>query len=102
MHEHNIEDARGDLADTIPLCSDSCHRDYCADRGLAYDGWNGCQESPDYNSYCAQCGVIAGCGPESCECQRDNIVVNRFLSDAGETCEHGHWIQLPARMLVTA
>jgi hypothetical protein len=99
MHQHNLEDSRGELTDTIPLCSDSCHRDLCEARGLVYDGWNGCLESPDYTAYCAQCGVVAGIGPDACQCQRDNVVVNRFLADDGEACEHGNWIQLPAHLL---
>ena len=98
-HHHVIEDASGDTVDVIILCSDSCHRDYDRDHGLPYGGWDGAHESLDYNSYCAQCGVVAGCGPEACECQRDNIIVNRFPSENGETCEHGNWIQLPDRRL---
>jgi hypothetical protein len=99
MHEHVIEDSRGDAADAIPLCSDSCHQDYDRDHDLKYEGWNGAHESPDYNTFCAQCGVIAGTGPEACEHQRDNVVVNRFPSKSGEMCRHGNWIQLPRRML---
>lgn len=100
MHEHNIEDSRGDLVDVIPFCSDSCHRDWHLKQASAeYEGWNGAHESPDYNAYCANCGVIAGCGPESCEHQRNNILVNRFPSDEGEMCSHGNWIQLPERMM---
>ena len=98
MHYHIIT-SHGETVDAIPLCSDSCHQDYDRDHGYGYCGWNGAHESLDYNSYCAQCGVITGCGPESCEHQRDNIVVNRFRSVDGETCEHGNWIQVPERML---
>jgi hypothetical protein len=99
MHQHNIEDARGNLADVIPFCSDSCHWEWCTDNDQPYDGWDGCHESPDYASYCAQCGVIASAGPDGCEHQRDNVVVNRFTREDGEMCEHGNWVQLPARML---
>ena len=102
MHIRQLEDARGDLADVIPFCSDSCHRDWCQATGTEYAGWDGCHESPDYNSYCAMCGVIAGCGPDACEHQRENLVVNRFVTRDGETCGHGHWIQLPAALLAPA
>lgn len=99
MHIHVITDQRGDMIDVIPFCSDSCHRDWCELTDTPYEGWDGAHESPDYNSYCAACGVIAGCGPESCEHQRDNVVVNRFTTKSGEMCRHGNWIQLPRRML---
>ncbi len=98
-HHHYINEENGDLADIIVFCSDSCHQDYDRDHDLRYDGWNGAHESADYNEYCASCGVIAGCGPESCEHQRDNVIVNRMLRLAGEMCSHGNWIQLPERML---
>ena len=102
MHIRRLEDARGDLADVIPFCSDSCHRDWCQATGTEYAGWDGCHESPDYNSYCAMCGVIAGCGPDACEHQRENLVVNRFVTRDGETCGHGNWIQQPAALLAPA
>lgn len=97
MHIHERTDERGDITDVITFCSDSCHRDWCAATGADYGGWNGCHESPDYGAYCTACGVIAG--GARCECQRNNVVVNRFTSDAGEMCEHGNWLQLPAWML---
>jgi len=99
MHCHAVNASNGDLIDIIPLCSDSCHLDYDRDRGLKYEGVSVDYDPPDDNTYCAQCGVIAACGPDACEHQRDNIVVNRFLSESGETCEHGNWIQVPERML---
>lgn len=98
MHEHYIEDSKGDLTDVVTFCSDSCHRDWhdVKSRG-EYEGWNGSHEgSTDYNSYCAQCGVICGCGPEACDHQRENVLVNRFPTKKGERCEHGNWIQLPS------
>jgi hypothetical protein len=94
MHVFDIEDATGDLIDVIPLCSDSCHRDYA---GNEYAGWNGAYES-EFTTYCAQCGVVIP-GEDACEHQFANIVVNRFLSDEGEKCEHGNWIQVPAANL---
>lgn len=99
MHEHYITDDNGNTVDVITFCSDSCHTDWHAGNGTEYEGWNGAHESADYNSYCAQCGVIAGTGPEACSHQKDNFVVNRFTSDDGETCDHGNWIQLPKRLL---
>lgn len=101
MHEHAITDETGDTVDIIALCSDSCHRAYAGD---AYEGWSGAHES-EFTTYCAQCGVvIAGVTEDEngspCEHQRDNVVVNRFLSEEGEKCEHGLWIQVPMALLV--
>jgi len=98
MHYHYVEDSRGDVVDLIPFCSDSCHRDYCQEHGLAYGGWSGCQEGGDSPEYCAACGTYAG-GSFECDCQRDNVLVGRFMSDTGEKCEHGNWLQLPASYL---
>ena len=98
MHYHYVTDARGDVTDNVPFCSDSCHQDWDAMNNLDYCGWNGSHES-DYNEYCASCGVIANAGENSCDHQRDNFVVSRFASEDGETCEHGNWIQLPYAMI---
>ena len=95
MHYHYMEDESGDVVDLVPLCSDACHRDWA---GEDYQGWSGCHEGSDSVEFCANCGVVAG-GTYECDCQRDNVVVNRFLSDEGEKCEHGHWLQLPACFL---
>ena len=99
MHAHYVNAPNGDRTDVIPLCSDSCHREYDAKHKLDYEGWNGTQEGSDSNEYCANCGVIVSCGEDACEHQRDNVVVNRFTTTEGEICEHGNWIQLPERML---
>lgn len=101
MHYHLIEDSRGDVIDAIAFCCDSCHQEWCEKNGAVYGGWNGCQEGSDYPAWCANCGTFAG-GESECECQRDNPVVNRFVSDTGERCEHGHWLQLPERYLNSA
>jgi hypothetical protein len=102
MHYHEIDDANGDLSELIPFCSNSCHRQWCADWGATYAGWNGAHEGAEYNEYCASCGVIAHAGDEdACACQRDNVVVNRFTTEEGETCEHGKWIQLPRERIRT-
>lgn len=98
-HYFEVNAANGDLAELIPFCSDSCHRQWCADNNREYAGWNGAHDAEDYNEYCASCGVIAGCGPESCEHQQDNAVVNRFITEDGETCECGNWVQLPRSYL---
>jgi len=99
MHIHYIEDHNGNVVDIIPFCSDSCHLSYCAEHAdLTYDGWNGCHGGGDAEEFCANCGVI--CGGYVCDCQRDNVVVNRFSRDDGEKCEHGNWIQLPTSFLV--
>lgn len=97
MHYHFIE-FQGDLVDLVPFCSDACHQAWCEEEGIEYEGWNGCQEGGDYIEFCANCGVVAG-GEYQCDHQRDNISVNRFLSEDGEKCEHGHWIQLPREMV---
>ena len=98
MHAHYLEDAHGNLTDAIPFCSDSCHREWCRNASVDYNGWNGAHDSGDSNEYCANCGTIAGVGEESCECQESNVIVNRFTTEAGEMCEHGNWIQLPRAM----
>src|SRR5574338_1711388 len=97
MHEHYIEDERGDLLDAIPLCSDACNREYA---GNQYAGWNGCHEL-EHTDYCAACGVAIPGFEDACECQLNNVVVNRFWSETGEQCEHGNWIQVPHSMLDT-
>jgi len=99
MHEHVINDSRGDAVNAVTFCSDSCHVEWHRDNGTEYEGWNGALESPDCRAYCAQCGVIAATGPEACSHQKENVVVNRFPSVTGEMCEHGNWIQVPRRML---
>ncbi len=101
MHVHIVENGEGNVVDAVPFCCDTCHRDWCdkhPDIG-PYGGWNGCQEGGDYPEFCANCGVFCG-GELQCNHQRDNVVVNRFVSDTGEKCQHGNWIQLPANMLV--
>lgn len=98
MHYHYIEDPTGQLVDLVPFCSDNCHREWCATNEESYQGWNGCQEGSDYVEFCAQCGVVAG-GAYQCDHQRDNVVVDRFLSPDGEQCDHGHWIQLPEHLV---
>lgn len=94
MHYHHVADPSGDITDLIPFCSDACHRDWCAETGASYEGWNGCHEGPDYPAFCASCGVFAGDAPQ-CECQAYNVVVNRFRCDAPEICEHGNFLQVP-------
>jgi hypothetical protein len=98
MHVHQIEDEQGELSDVIPFCSDSCHREWCGRHNIEYGGWNGAHEASDGGEYCANCGVTCATGEESCEHQRDNVLVNRFTTEKGVQCEHGNWIQLPRRM----
>lgn len=98
MHYHFVEDTKGDVVDLVSFCCDECHADYCAKNGLRYGGWNGAHEGGDSVEFCMNCGVVAGGGYE-CEHQRDNVIVNRFLSDEGEKCECGHWIQLPTEIV---
>ena len=96
MHNHYIEDERGEILDIVPLCSDSCNREYS---GRDYAGWSGCHEL-EHTDYCANCGVVLPGFEDACECQFANVVVNRFLSDTGEVCGHGNWIQVPRSMIV--
>ena len=96
MHYHVVENGPGNVVDLIPFCSDACHREYCGTHAdLHYDGWNGCQEGGDSVEFCANCGVAAG-GTFACNCQRDNVVVNRFVCADGERCEHGNWLHFKA------
>lgn len=101
MHYHERDDERGDLVELVPFCCDSCHVEWCRVKGIEYGGWNGAHESADYSEYCANCGVIASAGEDSCEHQQDNVIVNRFTTEEGETCEHGNWIQLPRERIGT-
>lgn len=96
MHEYYLENERGDLIDAIPLCSDACHRAYA---GKNYAGWSGCHEL-EHTDYCRNCGVVIPGLEGACECQSRNVVVNRFLSEGGEKCKHGNWIQLPLSYFV--
>lgn len=102
MHYLFIEDAYGDVVETVPFCSDACHRQYCIDNDIEYNGWNGCHGGGDSREYCAHCGTYAGGGTGEetpCDCMLMNVVVNRFISDTGERCYHGNYIQLPARLV---
>lgn len=56
-HYRTLEDKQGDLIDLIPFCGDACHRDYCLEHGLEYQGWNGCHET-SYDQICAKCRYI--------------------------------------------
>ena len=98
MHYHYIEDERGELFDVVPFCCDSCHRAWCKKEGVEYDGWCGANEGGDSVEFCANCGTVAG-GAYECDCQRDNVVVNRFLNTKGIKCKHRHWIQLPEKIV---
>ena len=44
VHLYMVEDTDGNLVDVIEFCSDSCHRAWCAERNVPYEGWNGCHE----------------------------------------------------------
>lgn len=94
MHLHEIKDQSGELVELVKFCSDACNRDWA---GLDYQGWSGCHET-EFTTYCVACGVVIP-GFDACEHQTSNVVVNRFLSDEGERCEHGNWIQLPLQNL---
>ncbi|KKL99566.1 hypothetical protein LCGC14_1813100, partial [marine sediment metagenome] len=105
-HALYIEDDKGDLIDSINLCTDTCSRTYAKRIEVEYRGWNGCHEQ-EFTTWCANCGVVlpgfAGDNQgELCSEQDANIVVARFRSDSGEKCERHngkHWIQLPAHYL---
>lgn len=92
MHQHYLEH-HGETLDVVPFCSDACHRAWCLRHGEPYGGWNGCHEAEN-PEYCANCGVLCG-APLPCGCNA-GVVVNRFLSEDGERCEHGGWLQIPA------
>lgn len=95
MHQHLTEDRHGDVVGTADLCSDACHRDYAGDD---YQGWDGAHEA-EHTTFCAQCGVVISGLEDACSHQRNNVVVNRFLSETGEKCAHGNYVQLPAALL---
>jgi len=92
----NIDGAYLGDGDMIPFCSDWCRDDYALDKNWDSSFWLDSDEN-DFNEYCACCGVVLpGMEDSNCECVRDNFVVARFLSEDGDLCEHGNWIQLPA------
>ena len=97
MHVRMIEDVNGDAIDAVNYCSDACHRGHAGD---AYAGWNGAHEL-EHTDYCASCGVAIPGFEDACDCQLRNVVVNRFRTDDGVTCEHGNWIQVSASYLGT-
>mgnify|MGYP001591948376 CR=1 FL=1 len=85
MHYHEIEDLNGDLIDLEYYCSDLCHQD---SQGVAYAGWNGAHEGPDYVVYCANCGVRLNVGDnDQCDATCVPLVVQHDYGT--ETCEHG-------------
>ncbi len=101
MHYLDIEDEHGNLADAIPLCTDSCHRDYATRLGVTYEGWNGCHET-ELTTFCANCGVALAGFDNDCADIDENVIVNRFRSETGERCKRhngAHWVQLPSIML---
>jgi hypothetical protein len=55
-HFYLVNDPDGSLFDVVVLCSDSCHRFYCQDNGLTYEGWNGCHDI-DTPTPCAVCAT---------------------------------------------
>lgn len=86
-HQVYIEED-GELVDVVWYCCDSCAR-----TDLNYNGWSGCHET-ETNEYCNSCGVVIPGYDDACECQMNNVVVNRFAIDENEICEHGNIIQL--------
>ena len=60
MHYVMIDNSEGDLIEAIPVCSESCGRQYCSDIGLDYGGFNGCHEL-EFDGLCGSCNsVIVG------------------------------------------
>lgn len=53
-HIHRHETPTGDLIDLTYFCGDWCHRQWCADTGNVYDGWDGCHELHTVER-CAHC-----------------------------------------------
>jgi hypothetical protein len=91
MHYCQVEDSHGELVELVPLCSDTCHRDYCERHGLDYAGWDGCHEGSDYPEWCAACGIRASAGL-STECANDcmPIVVAIIGEPPSGKCPHGY------------
>ena len=55
MHIHAIEDEVGDIIDIETFYSDFCHKGWCLENSVDYEGWNGCHETHD-SDICAYCG----------------------------------------------
>ena len=46
MHYVTIDNSEGDLIEAVPVCSESC--------GRQYGGWNGCHEL-EFDDFCGSC-----------------------------------------------
>ena len=57
MHYLMIDNSEGELIDAFPVCSDSCHRQYCEVNGLDYGGWCGAMEI-EMTTTCENCGDL--------------------------------------------
>lgn len=58
-HYYRVEDSYGELVDLVTLCSDWCHREWCDQAGVTYEGWDGCHEL-EFGQKCENCGEWIG------------------------------------------
>lgn len=105
-YELFIEDEDGELVDALPVCSRGCARDVARIEGLEGDNALPLSYEPELDTWCLGCGVIMGGyadpeGNEDCR-HRYPVVVNRFLIDTPEVCEHGVTVQQPIALTVWA
>lgn len=51
--------SNGDLVDVVYVCGDWCHKTYCHENNLPYEGWNGCHEIPAEHGevLCGSCQI---------------------------------------------
>lgn len=60
IYERNSKGEAVGVIDAVWVCSDWCHRSYCEDNNLPYEGWNGCAEIPKEVriNKCATCSSL--------------------------------------------
>jgi len=90
MAAHHVEDANGNLLNTVLLCSDACHRLWCDTHGQEYPGLSPSFGEHDTDVYCAQCGVRCSIGltNDRCDARCLPVVVN-LIGPTFDTCRHG-------------
>jgi hypothetical protein len=53
-HKHDINGPDGDILDRVYFCDDYCHRSWCQNQNIDFNGWDGCHEL-EYDTPCDAC-----------------------------------------------